>query len=555
MAGAKRRVGTGSVVFGIAGLSGLIAITAMRAGTPAPPARAGSPPARIKLPATSPQLALEGGARQKPAAKSASPPAAPVGGAPGAALGIQGQANLPAGAQRPGGAGGRVVVSRFTVNGTSGWRLSTPEDLPLATPAFAQGKLYFGGGYGSHAFYAVDAATGKTAWQIATEDDGPTAAVVEGDDVLFNTESCTLYCVDAGTGKMRWKKWLGDPLMNQPAAWAGKVYMAYPGKDGRHHLTCIEIRSGKELWNSTISGDIISAPVLDGGVAYLSTLDGTVYAFDALTGKRAWSKQYNATSAPWVHEKQIYVSLREPGAARKGAQDRTAGAPGKPGAAPGAASAPAESVARVDTSAGREIGQRQAQRSAEYLTRSYNAAQKKDSLYKNQDAGVGFAGAAPPSAKIDQAGANFGLSNVASVWAYQGSRPCVYRGRLYTAQHDLLRCTEARTGRLYWEAQFTDTKRYEGGRALLPPAVAGDSVFAATATGQLFCLDSETGKIRWHVEVGEPVSFQPVVMNGRIYLATDRGSVFSIDARAPKATGWAMWGGNAQHNGWITAAR
>jgi outer membrane protein assembly factor BamB len=59
-----------------------------------------------------------------------------------------------------------------------------------------------------------------------------------------------------------------------------------------------------------------------------------------------------------------------------------------------------------------------------------------------------------------------------------------------------------------------------------------------------------TGSLRWHVEVGESVSFQPAVMNGRVYLATDHGAVFNLDARDPKATGWAMWGGNARHNGW-----
>jgi hypothetical protein len=54
------------------------------------------------------------------------------------------------------------------------------------------------------------------------------------------------------------------------------------------------------------------------------------------------------------------------------------------------------------------------------------------------------------------------------------------------------------------------------------------------------------------VDVGEPISFQPAVMEGQLYVATDKGSLFKLDALNPNATGWAMWGGNAQHNGWIT---
>jgi glucose dehydrogenase len=210
-----------------------------------------------------------------------------------------------------------------------------------------------------------------------------------------------------------------------------------------------------------------------------------------------------------------------------------------------------EAVSTLSRAEGR-VTQQQARRKAEYLTRSYNQAQRKAEEFKAQDASVGF-GAAPAAAKLDQAAANIGLDRVASVWAFQGSRPCVYRGRLYTSQHDILRCTDVKTGGVYWEADFGDRKRFEGGRALTPPAIAGDSVYLATATGQVFCLDANSGKIRWHAEVGEGITFQPAVMNGRVYVATDRGSLFSLDARNPKATGWAMWGGNARHNGLVQA--
>src|SRR3954447_13065831 len=93
-----------------------------------------------------------------------------------------------------------------------GWKPRVPGGWPLATPAVVGGKVFLGGGFGSHEFYALDADTGRLAWWYATKDDGPTAAVVLDDLVAFNTESCELEVLTTA-GVPVWKKWLGDPLM------------------------------------------------------------------------------------------------------------------------------------------------------------------------------------------------------------------------------------------------------------------------------------------------------------------------------------------------------
>jgi hypothetical protein len=41
----------------------------------------------------------------------------------------------------------------FTNQRLSGWIIKLPGDRPIATPADYKGKLYVGGGYGSHEFY------------------------------------------------------------------------------------------------------------------------------------------------------------------------------------------------------------------------------------------------------------------------------------------------------------------------------------------------------------------------------------------------------------------
>jgi len=196
-----------------------------------------------------------------------------------------------------------------TEGGRKGWRVKIPGGRPLATPAVVGGTLYVGGGFGSHEFYALDARTGARAWTFRTGDDGPTAAVVADRCVAYNTESCTVYVHDAITGKVLWSKWLGDPLMSQPAVADGRLFMAYPGEGG-HHLAAFELRTGRVLWDRRIEAEVISAPVVDGGWVYVTTVDGTLYRFNARTGEMTWSVMCKATSAPRVAGGKVYISQR-----------------------------------------------------------------------------------------------------------------------------------------------------------------------------------------------------------------------------------------------------
>src|SRR6266849_6406536 len=157
------------------------------------------------------------------------------------------------------------AVSFGTPDGKNGWVLRFPGGRPIATPAYADGMLLVGGGYGSHEFYAVDSETGKIIWEVQTGDDGPTAAVVADGMVAFNTESCTLVVVDERRGRLVWQEWLGDPLMSQPAIDKGVLYMAHPAATGRpakraefhpraawpggsHRLLAADLKTGRHIW-------------------------------------------------------------------------------------------------------------------------------------------------------------------------------------------------------------------------------------------------------------------------------------------------------------------
>src|SRR5262245_20266930 len=132
---------------------------------------------------------------------------------------------------------------RDTTTGFVGWRVRLEPQRAVPTPAVAGGRIFVGGGFGSYDFYSFDARTGAQVWHLRTTDDGPTAAVLADGLVVFNTESCTLEVVQAASGKVVWEKWLGDPLLAQPAVMDGRVFMVYP-KGGRHWLGAFTLREG-----------------------------------------------------------------------------------------------------------------------------------------------------------------------------------------------------------------------------------------------------------------------------------------------------------------------
>ena len=177
----------------------------------------------------------------------------------------------------------------------TGWKITIPGGRPLATPAIAEGKIFLGGGFGSHEFYAFDANTGDPLWTYQTADDGPTAAVVDNGIIAFNTESCELETLTT-SGRRLWKKWLGDPLMSMPALADGQVYMAYPNSRGDHkyYVAAFDVKNGNELWKRPLEGEIITAPVVDRDRLYVATVDGSMLALNRRNGAQLWQEKRNA---------------------------------------------------------------------------------------------------------------------------------------------------------------------------------------------------------------------------------------------------------------------
>jgi outer membrane protein assembly factor BamB len=428
------------------------------------------------------------------------------------------------------------IPFKDAASGIGGWQARIPGGRPLATPAVVDGRVFLGGGFGSYEFYGLDADTGRVAWQYQTEDDGPTAAVVADGRVVFNTESCELEVLTTD-GQRVWKHWLGDPLLSMPAVGGGRVFLAYPDSQGDHlhYIACFDLADGRQIWRQPLTGEVITCPVLADGHIYLANLDGTLACFEQEDGRPLWQEARNATSAPAVWRRQCYFSqrdeVREKASAASQQMERLA-------RKMAAAGTPSESIPGTMGHADYLDHEKRRHRSPHYK------------MHGHFDGFVGF-GMHKGDAKIGQAMSNLGTGHVYGVWSFQGSKPFIAHGRLFSGMGDTVHCADPETKEVFWKSKlrFGDTQAELLDSILTPPALVNGKLFLGTLDGRVVCLSAASGETLWSVQVGEPVLLQPAVACGRVYAPTASGSLFCIETDDPADDGWLMWGATPAHNG------
>jgi len=429
--------------------------------------------------------------------------------------------------RRGGGGGGdgpRPAPFVDPETGFRGWTLTLPERRGLATPAVGDGRVLVGAGFGTYHFWAFDCDSGEAQWCGRTRDDGPTAGVLSGNRVAFNTESCTVCVLDTASGDLVWERWLGDPLLSQPAAADGRLFIAWPS-NGLHRLGAFDLETGEPLWDTGIGSDVITTPVVSEGIVYASTYDGSVSSFDAATGKQRSLETVQATSAPWIHDGEIFVSQRDPDRPSETPWEKTSG--------------------HRHTGARRQSRDVSASRRARYLEskRLHTELYQEDLAH---DASVGF-GQAPAAAKLGHAERLVGEATVHGAWRFQGSRPCVCDGRLFSVIGDVLTASDVKTGDELW--RWEQRIGGSGHRALSPPAAVPGRVYAGGRDGRLYSWDADSGALRWSAQVGARASFQPAIVGGHVYAGLEGGRLVAFSTGDAADDGWSMWGGGPGHNG------
>ncbi|MGW4030635.1 outer membrane protein assembly factor BamB family protein [Streptomyces sp. NPDC004838] len=187
-------------------------------------------------------------------------------------------------------ADGHVYVSAGTrvlaidiATGLVRWHFEAPAVF-LSPPAYAPGPAVSGGGVYLADYlgtvYALDAATGKDRWRIATESRQSVEPVlVTGGNVHVGSGSA-LYTLDSVTGTPMWRFAAGGEVIGAPVVADGRVHFG----SADHVLYTLDASGGQLRWKLATGGEITGSPVVEGGVVYACSKDRCVYALDAVKG-------------------------------------------------------------------------------------------------------------------------------------------------------------------------------------------------------------------------------------------------------------------------------
>ncbi|MFI1969593.1 serine/threonine protein kinase [Streptomyces cinnamoneus] len=183
-------------------------------------------------------------------------------------------------------AAGTRVLAIDVARGDVRWRFEAPAVF-LSPPAFAPGPSVTGGGVYVADYlgtvYALDAATGRDRWRIATEARQSAEPVLVAAGAVHLGSGGALYTLDAVTGTPRWRFAAGGDIVGAPVVADGRVHFG----SADHCLYTVDAAGGQLRWKLATGGEITGSPVATGGVVYACSKDRCVYALDAAKGTGA----------------------------------------------------------------------------------------------------------------------------------------------------------------------------------------------------------------------------------------------------------------------------
>jgi len=117
--------------------------------------------------------------------------------------------------------------------------------------------------------------------------------------------------LDAQTHKPLWVYKDGPVEIEAPVIYGDVIYLnAMDGQTNQAHLMALDANTGKPIWNTTLkpisvrdkNGDgpmdmgVLTAPVVSDGQVYVMNRSGTVFSFEAKTGKANWTYETGASA-------------------------------------------------------------------------------------------------------------------------------------------------------------------------------------------------------------------------------------------------------------------
>ena len=177
------------------------------------------------------------------------------------------------------------------------------EDEIRGSVAF-DNTILFIGAYDNN-LYALNSTNGEYIWKYPTEGGIVNRPTIQDSTVFFGSEDNGLYAVSSRSGKLVWNFRADGPIRGSPRTAEGHIFF---GSDDSH-LYAVNQISGKMVWRAEVSGPVRSTPFITSDYIYFGTEYGEVLSID-YRGQTKWKFQSKrgVTSSPLVEQGVIFFA-------------------------------------------------------------------------------------------------------------------------------------------------------------------------------------------------------------------------------------------------------
>ena len=190
------------------------------------------------------------------------------------------------------------------LNGTLAWSFKTGDKV-LSSPAFAYGVVYFASTDGK--LYASEAADGRMLWNYTTYAGFSSSPLVSDWVTYISSDEGRLYAFNAFNGTKLWEQRFPAKIQSGFAISPQNV-LYFPCKDG--NVYAVFAGDGSRIWNISTGTEAQSSVYYSNetGMIYFGTTDDNLYAADT-NGRMLWKYETGnwVISTPKLRGGLLYV--------------------------------------------------------------------------------------------------------------------------------------------------------------------------------------------------------------------------------------------------------
>ena len=203
------------------------------------------------------------------------------------------------------------LVALYPSTGQVRWTLPIQHGV-ISEIAVENNGVYFGGADGN--LYSVNLDNGRVNWQYNLRNPMISRPAVHGGRVFVTSSDDTVYAIDAGTGQWLWHY---KRRTTPPATILGASSPFIDGDDviaglSDGFLVCLSSSDGKLKWERKLHEgrkftDVDAHPVLEDGILYVASYDGSLYALNRKGGETIWKFDSGGSKQIVLEEDRVFL--------------------------------------------------------------------------------------------------------------------------------------------------------------------------------------------------------------------------------------------------------